>query len=198
MKNLLFATFVFLNLTGFSQNENPANYFYTQLLGESVVLNFELRQGAVCFGIQIQRRDEFSEFEQIGVISGICGSEDSPESYVYVDEQPLKNQRSFYRLIFNGIGQSHEVEVFVPDFSQRPYVVAIEPNSQQWAIFFRNPLEQNIQLNLYALSGVKLHASAGQSNFMLLPSELWREKILVFMLFSDDGEFFISGKVLFP
>ncbi len=198
MKKLLVSIVVFLSLTGFSQTENPANYFYSQVIGESVALNFELRQGAVCFGIQIQRRDEFSEFEQIGVISGICGSEDSPESFVYVDEQPLKNQRSFYRLIFNGIGQSHEIEVFVPDFSERPYVVAIEPNSQQWAIFFRNPLEQNIQLNLHSLNGVKLYASSSQNNFILLPTELWREKILVFVLFSDDSEFVISGKVFFP
>lgn len=198
MKTLLFYSLFGISAVGLSQNDNPANYFYAQILGESVVLNFELRQGAVCFGIQIERRDSSSNFEQIGVISGICGSENSPESYVFSDNQPLKNRRSFYRLVFNGIGQSNELEVFMPDFETDDYVVALEPNTQQLAIFFRNPLEQNIQLNMYSLSGKLLYEASTLQSFITLPKATWQEKIVVFFIFSDDRKFYISGKVSLP
>ena len=198
MKYLLIYIAILSGSLGFSQNENSANYFYAKVLGESVVLNFELRQGAICFGIQIQRRDEFSNFQQIGLIPGICGSEDYPESFVFTDSEPLRNQRSFYRLIFNSLGQSNELEVFVPGFNENDYVIAIEPNTQQLSVFFRNPLEQNVQLNLFSLRGDLLHQASSQTGFIPLPTAVFREKFLVFYIISEDRQFYISGKILLP
>ena len=196
MKLFFLITLIFQLVLALAQN--PANYFNAKIIGDAVALNFELRQGAVCFGIQIERRDAFSNFEQIGVISGVCGSEDQPESYVFTDNAPLQNQRSFYRLIFNGIGQSSELEVFMPGFNNADFVVAIEPSTQQLAIFFRNPLEKPVQLNLFSLSGELLYQAFGQSNFILLPTAIFKEKFFVFHILAEDQNFYISGKIILP
>jgi hypothetical protein len=196
MKILLLTTFTFHLFLGLTQN--PANYFNAKIIGDAVALNFELRQGSVCFGIQIERRDAFSNFEQIGVISGVCGSEDQPESYVFTDNQPLLNQRSFYRLIFNGIGQSSELEVFMPGFNKADFVVAIEPSAQQLAIFFRNPLEKPVQLNLFSLSGELIYQAFNQSSYILLPTTIFKEKFFVFHIISEDQNFYVSGKIMLP
>lgn len=178
-----------------AQNETFENYFYAQIIGESVVLNFELRTGAICFGIQIERRSEQDNFEQIGVIPGICGSEDHPVSFVFRDENPLTNQRSFYRLIFNELGISREIEIFVPDLSEKQYSVAIEPNSQKLAVFFRNTLGQTVRINFFSLQGQTLYETNAQSNYIIIPYFLLTEKFIVFRLSFENGRA-ITGKVI--
>ena len=178
-----------------AQSETYENYFYAQIMGENVVLNFELRTGAICFGIQVERRSEHDNFEQIGVIPGICGSEDHPVSFVFRDENPLTNQRSFYRLIFNELGISREIEVFVPDLSEKPYSLAIEPNAQKLAVFFRNTLGQTVHASFFSLEGKTLFDTSSQSNFIILPDLLLTEKLVIFRLSFENGRI-ITGKLM--
>jgi hypothetical protein len=165
-----------------AQETNALSYFYGKQIGDSVVLNIELRAGNTCNGIGIQRRVADESLDYIGFISGVCGSEDYAAAYVFIDDNPIKNKRLFYRLFLGGLGVSQEIEVFVPDYLSDGYVLAIEPNSNLWAIYFRNPLDVEVELFIYNSSGQQISTMISTSNFFLLPDYLLLRELYFFRI----------------
>lgn len=177
-----------------AQDNNLLSYFYAKQIGDSVVLSFEMRAGVTCEGISIQRRVGDESLDYIGVISGVCGNEEYAESYIFIDDNPIKNKRLYYRLILNGIGFSDEIEVFVPDYLDDGYVLAIEPNSQNWAIYFRNPLDNEVTLELYNSSGQSVTTLSSNLTYFVLPEWILRNELYFFRLSIKGRESQIMGK----
>ena len=188
---LLFLPISFL----FAQSEH-INYFNANVLGESVVLNFELRMASICSGVVIERRSENENFTSIGNISGVCGSEFQPESYFFSDEQPLKNSRSFYRLTLLGLGVSDELEVFVPDLSSNNYALAIEPNSQKLALFFANWTAEKVSIQFYTSEGQMVYLTESYDHFVILPEFNNNLVFVVFKIVAIQTKAVISGKIV--
>jgi hypothetical protein len=177
-----------------AQETNALSYFYAKQIGDSVVLSFELRAGNTCNGIGVQRRVEEENLDYIGFISGVCGSEDYAAAYVFIDDNPIKNKRLFYRLFLGDLGVSHEIEVFVPDYLSDGYVLAIEPNSNLWAIYFRNPLDVDVELYIYSSSGKQVSTIITTSNYFLLPDYLLVSELYYFRISVRGRETQIFGK----
>jgi hypothetical protein len=177
-----------------AQGNNALSYFYAKQVGDSVVLNIELRAGNTCNGIGIQRRVEDENLDYIGFISGVCGSEDYAVAYVFIDDNPIKNKRLFYRLFLGDLGVSNEIEVFVPDYLCDGYVLAIEPNANLWAIYFRNPLDVEVKLHLYSSTGQQVITMLTSSNYFLLPDYLLVRELYFFRISIRGRETQIFGK----
>jgi len=184
-----------LNVEFQAQEDNIVSYFYGKHIGESVVLNFEMRAGNSCFGIQIERRSGNNNFAQIGVISGVCGNEDYPEQYVFIDDAPIKNTLLFYRLIFNGLGISQELEILVPNYLEAGYTVALDPNTNQLALYFRNPLEVEVDLVVHDTFGRVVYELSTNQNYFLLSEIPLNNALFFFRIFSKDGKDEINGKL---
>lgn len=67
MRSGLIISLVFISLSNILRASDHLNYLNAQIIGQTVVLNFEMRTGAICFGIQIERRDAEINFQQIGL-----------------------------------------------------------------------------------------------------------------------------------
>ncbi len=177
-----------------AQENNLLSFFYAKQIGDSVVLSFEMRAGVTCDGIGIQRRVDEESLDYIGVISGVCGNEEYAESYIFVDDNPIKNKRLYYRLILNGIGFSQEIEVFVPEYLSAGYTLAIEPNSQRWAIYFRNSTDNEVLLEINNSSGQLVNTLSTTMNYLLLPEWILRNELYFFRLSIKGKESQIFGK----
>jgi hypothetical protein len=177
-----------------AQENNALSYFYAKQIGDSVVLSFEMRAGVTCNGIGIQRRVGEQSADYVGFIAGVCGNEESAESYIFVDANPIKNQRLYYRLFLGEVGFSQEIEVFVPEYLEAGYTLAIEPNSQQWAIYFRNPLDNDVLLEIYSASGQLKTSLSTTINYFVLPDWILRNELYFFRLSIKGRDNQIMGK----
>lgn len=177
-----------------AQQSNALSVFFAKQIGDSVVLNFEMRAGITCNGIGVQRRVGEESMDYIGFIPGVCGNEEYAESYIFVDGNPIKNKPLFYRLILGDLGFSQEIEIFIPNYLSSGYVLAIEPNAQNWAIYFRNPLDNEVSLNINNSSGQLVSTLTTNSNYFVLPVWLLRNELYFFRISIIGRENQIFGK----
>lgn len=195
----IFLLLIFLSSQStIAQEDNNINYFSADLIGSKVLLSFQLKTGAICNGISVERRVYGSVYQVIGSIDGVCGAEDYPQSFLLEDSSPVKNQRVFYRLIFNGLGVSQDLELFIPDLNDRSYTIAIEPNTQQLALFFSNIAGSTVTVQFYSASGGHYHSIETDENFVLLPDFIESNALCFFSVFDDFKVLRVQGKIFIP
>jgi hypothetical protein len=63
----------------------------------------------------MERRANLEDFEEVGVISGICGGSEYTEYYFIEDSSPIPNTLNYYRLSLGQQGNSSELAFeFIP------------------------------------------------------------------------------------
>jgi len=83
--------------------------------GNSVQINFAIQGGASCVGVDLERSNDSFNFEIVGSISGVCGGSEFVEFYSLLDDNPIRGEKSFYRLRLGSQGRSELFEfTFVP------------------------------------------------------------------------------------
>ena len=75
--------------------QSVLNYFNAQVLNAQVVLNWEVRIGNTCDGIEIQHSTDSISFVKIGEIAGVCGSK--IENIAYQKDQLFRGYRPEHR-----------------------------------------------------------------------------------------------------
>ena len=70
-------------------------------------------------------------FNQIGEISGICGSKFEKISYSFEHPNPIKNRINYYRLALGGLGFSDTISIEILDFK---YGYQVRPNPMKMAL----------------------------------------------------------------
>lgn len=106
-------------------------------IGNSVQINFAIQGGASCVGVDLERSDDSFNFEIVGSISGVCGGSEFVEFYSLPDENPIRGEKSFYRLRLGSQGRSELVEfTFVP--LENGLKVFPNPASDQCFVRFDN------------------------------------------------------------
>jgi hypothetical protein len=195
----IFLSLIFLSShSTIAQVDNNINYFTADLIGSKVWLSFQLKTGAICNGISVERRVYGSVYQVIGSIDGVCGAEDYPQTFNLEDSSPVKNQRVFYRLILNGLGVSQDLELFIPDLNDRTYTLALEPNTQQLALYFSNFERTNVSVQFYSASGGHYHSIETDENFVLLPDFIESNALCFFSVFDDFKVLRVHGKIFIP
>ena len=103
-----------------------------------MVLRWVIRGGNTCQGMKIYRGETDVAENQIGLISGICGSTDSDETYEYVDSSAIANIFNYYRIEFGTQGLSEPVGVFFKRFGNDDVLVLPDPINDRAQILFDN------------------------------------------------------------
>lgn len=127
-KSLLITVLVFLAGTRLVAQETTILDNFTAIKNDGkIYLRWVITSGRTCDGTRIYRSGEQIHFTQIGDISGICGSSTSPVPYDFIDENPLKNQRNYYRLESGNNGFSEIVSLESIGFENKGYQVRPNP-----------------------------------------------------------------------
>lgn len=153
MKNILviFALFTSCSIS-FAQTEIDYRCSISTEQNE-VFFQIVIRAGSICQGIQIQRSIDGYLFEDVGEISGTCGSSDSDVPYSFTDYNPIKNKKSYYRLQFGGNGFSAVKEVFLIALPSGGYKVVPNSSTSTVTIYFENASRSSYSLKIYDMLG---------------------------------------------
>lgn len=156
IKSFVFLAFLMLSVTAKAQETDFISFFKVTENKGKVLLSWQVTAGNTCNGIQIFRGTDSTQLIQIGEITGVCGSVDQPVDYTFVDETPIKNIPTYYRLQFGFQGYSPIVVILVNATGDGGTQVRPHPINTQGKILFDRTTTDSYILELYNLHGQKV------------------------------------------
>ncbi len=133
---------------------------------DRIVLNWTIKQGSSCFGIGILRSTDNINYEVIGEISGVCGSHDFPQSYTFIDENPVHNSKNYYvlELGFSGRTESPLIIDFIK-LEDNGYKIIPNPVTNASKLLFDNKHNDLYTLKIYSSIGQLLSTNVSTDDF---------------------------------
>lgn len=137
--HLLIYFFIFLSVSSFAQRHYLLNSFTATKDKNRVILTWTMKPGASCFGIGILRASGEDDLKIIGTIPGICGSENEPMTYTYIDENPIANTLNRYVLELGFSGKTEPpLDLNFISLNNEKSKVVPNPVRSQAVIYFDN------------------------------------------------------------
>ena len=153
---VIFIVLTILNGGLFAQSHPFLNKFLATRIGDAVYLNWRLKAGSTCNGIQIYRSTDTLSFTKIYEISGVCGAAYESRSYDYTDLSPIKNKINYYRIGLNENGFSQIISLDIISFENDKFQIRPNPIVRESKIYFDNPKNKPYELSVYSLNGSKV------------------------------------------
>lgn len=148
MFKIIYSTICFLfSYNAVSQFE--INYFFASQINSTVKLEWEVKQGSTCSGMQIERSSDSINYSYIGEVTGICGSSSSAIELEYIDNNPKEFSKNYYRLIA-GSGETFYQQVFF-SYVKESYFFIQNPVTSSSVIYFEG--NQSFIVNFYDITG---------------------------------------------
>lgn len=107
-------------------------------INNTAQINFAMKGGASCVGVQLERAGEDLVFQQVDEISGVCGGSEFVEHYSMSDSAPIEGERSLYRLVMGSQGVS-TAEEFIFVVLQDGLAIFPNPAKESTTVKFSNP-----------------------------------------------------------
>ncbi|MCF8449203.1 MAG: T9SS type A sorting domain-containing protein [Taibaiella sp.] len=136
--------------------------YFAEAKNDKVYLRWIMAAGNTCNGIEISRSTDGANYTLIGNIYGVCGSEDTAQTFEFTDENPLKNKTNFYRLTFGSLGATETRSVFV--ISETDYILYPNPASTRALLLFENNAANTATLVVYDIAGRQVHKSVTKAD----------------------------------
>lgn len=198
LKSFLIALFFMTMSTSYAQDASLLDNFSAFEYNGSIYLNWTVSAGTTCNGIDVYRSGDNASFNHIGRIPGVCGSNSSPVSYSFTDENPIPNNTNYYRLELGNFGYSTTIShVFISiqnnEFQIRPHPVT---SSSESKIYFNNSTKKEYEFILYNLIGVKHLRLTTTENFFPLSKDFISSGIYVFTIAPVGSQPKITGRLI--
>jgi hypothetical protein len=146
-------------------------------VGATVELDWFIPQGLSCIDMNIQRLDPGeTAFQRIGIVFGICGSDDSDSPYEHIDEALLPPNRTYAWRIYASNGTVVSDTVFLTLRNSNPNALDVGPNPLlgPGTAWYANPDNARVWLTWTDMQGrvVRKSSPAVTNSFMLDPAGL--------------------------
>jgi hypothetical protein len=149
----------------------------TEINGK-VQISLTMSSGNTCNGIRFYRSEDSINFVEIGQIYGVCGLIDAPANYSFIDEQPILNKKSYYKVELGNEGFSDVLSIEIINTSEFGFHVRPNPATDKAIIYFENPYQEKFQLQLISNTGklmaeLQTNSNAFELDLTALPSGLY-------------------------
>ena len=175
---------VFLIMNSISvmaQHVSLSNFFLISNSKE-VLMYWTVDSGSTCNGITIWHSADSLNYEEIGNIGGVCGSNSSPTPYNFTDKSPQLNKVNYYKLRL-GYAQFTEVKTITIKYTE-PGKLFVYPNPS---------IDQTvIEFNNDHLDHYTLVVSNNLGNVVYRREEVIEGKILLSTAGWDSGTYFVT------
>lgn len=147
-----------------------------------VYLRWTIQAGYTCNGIVITRSTDQITYSKVGEIFGVCGSEDSAQTYTFTDDNPIASKTNFYKLELGFLGQTAERSVFV--WSGDGFLLYPNPAGSTTRLQYDNAASSTADLYLYDMQGRLVATQSNKQSVMqvdvsMLPCGLYLFQLLV-------------------
>ncbi len=197
LRVLILQGFLVCSFNATGQELDALSQFTLSANDGKVIIEWTIARGNTCQGVGIFRSADSIQFEQIGEISGICGSNETSISYSFVDEQPIANAINYYKLSLGFLGESQILDIHVIVFDGTNFQIRPNPIRDLGQIVFKN--DQNVphDLVVYQDDGRLLFTQQGNQDFFQLDLRAYPAGVYRFVIrHKQSGHITSSGNIL--
>lgn len=197
MKKTSYILIMLMLLTSYVEGQEVIlSSFSVHKSGNKILLDWTIKSGSICNGIDIYRSDGISDFVEIGHISGVCGNLGSPTSYTFTDIEPLKNQFNYYRLNLGGTQSSEILSIEYIEVDENNYFLKNNVDLKQATLYFKNKNELNTTIQLYDISGKFIKIVQTNSDFIEINYIDYPKGMIYFKIGTVESTDIIFGKMI--
>lgn len=176
MKKVIFLFLLYLFFWASISTAQDENLSYSLNVSEAsnlVYVRCVLSAGYTCNGILLERSSDSIYFEQIGEIPGICGDANFAVSYEFIDEKPIRNAESFYRLELGGYGYTHVVRIKLIDIGANTIQLRPNPAQNTSTLYIKNRKKHTHQIEVFNLLGSLVYTFNTQNEELTFFTDTW-------------------------
>jgi hypothetical protein len=154
-KSLLFCVIILHQILVLGQSERLLRFSAIPIDNdEKAFVRWTMAAGSTCLDVVVERSSDNIDFKEVYVYPGICGNEDSAQSYSWIDPNPLRINTSFYRLKLDGVEFSLVSEFnFNINLEENEIWITPNPNKGRFNLTFANPSKESFDLSLFSNDG---------------------------------------------
>lgn len=173
---------------GIAQKINLANFFLIQD-NKEVLLYWTIESGPTCNGLAVLHSTDSINFEEIGNISGVCGSTSSSIPYNFKDSSPVLSKRNYYKIRL-GFSQFSEIQSLDLGYvEQNKIIIKPNPASENVTIGFNNDKNQTYSITLLNSIGSTVFSKEGiKANNLIINTGVFETGNYFIILSDSDGK----------
>lgn len=162
-----------------------------------VIIHWTIKAGRSCNGTGIYRSNDDYNWMLIGSIGGICGNNDEPISYVFVDESPVFGAWNYYRLELGLEGFSESVSVYLHLYEDKLVIKGENPWGGNLQILINDDSSRFYKLVLHDLSGRTIQDLKTYSKNVILPENPIAQGLYLISLYDSNNSLLQTKKLFF-
>jgi len=139
-----------------AQDHHTVAHFDGAQTGKVIQLTFVITAGNQCEGVRILRSTNEHNFIEIGQLTGVCGNNESDETFSFIDISPVKNADNFYQLDLKKLCTSDIIKVHFTDYREKGYVLNPNPVIEKSILYFQNDCNDEFDFVLLDKRGKKV------------------------------------------
>ncbi len=200
VKRIFYLLVLLISTSTMAQQEGPGhpildkyNVFET---GGKVYISCTISSGNTCNGIDVFRSDDSLNFTNVGNVAGLCGSSSSPVTYDFVDDTPILNKPSYYKLELGGYGYTIVKIVTVIDTKVFGFQVRPNPANEKAVIYYQNDNNNEFEFVLYNLSGFQISSQISTTNKFDVNTAALTKGLYFFTIIKSSTQEKLIGKLV--
>jgi hypothetical protein len=182
--------------SSFAQIHPILDEFKVSEADSKVYISCIVSSGKTCKGINVLRSEDSINFVSIARIDGTCGNASSPIRYSFIDENPIKNKRTFYALQLGGFANTNVLSIYIIDTKQEGFVVSPNPAKGRTQIFIENKHQKTIHFSLLNYNGKEVMTKVTTSNMFELELSSLQSGMYPFIIFNESDNNKAFGKLV--
>lgn len=186
----------FITSSSFAQLHPILDEFTITEGDNRVYISCIVSAGKTCKGINVLRSEDSLNFSSIARIDGTCGSVSSSVRYNFVDENPIKNKRSFYILQLGVAEKTNVLSIYITDTKQEKFIINPNPASGRVQILFENKHKTTTHFYLLNYEGKKILSATTIDNVLELDIPYLQSGIYPFVIYNEWDNHKSFGKLV--
>ncbi len=164
--------------------------------GSSVVFSWTIEAGSTCNGVEILRADKSQVFNVIGEISGVCGNPEISTSYLFTDQNPLKNEINYYQIRAGSVQLSEIKQIDFVSVENNKYIIKYNAELNTSRIYFVNKSNANTSIVYYNVLGEQLLSDKALENFYEINNTSFVKGTIYFKIVDMEGLPLVQGSLV--
>lgn len=161
-----------------------------------VYISCVISSGSTCNGIDVLCSEDSTNFITVGQIGGVCGSSSEPIAYNFIDENPIRNKRIYYKLELGGYGYTNILSVQIIDTKEFGFQIRPNPASEGAIIYFQNSTNTEHTLSILNNLGIIVLSEKTNQNFFSIDVNHIPSGIYPFIISIDSLNDRVFGKLI--
>lgn len=187
-----------MTLVPFAQDVTFVSDFQLVEVQDGIFVNWQIDSGNTCQGVDVLRSSDGISFEEIGHISGVCGSLTKPVSYSFLDESPEANSNNYYQLKLNGHGFTNILSLYYIEIPSDGVLIYPNPTSinETVTVKFNNLNQLNYVVEVFGADGTITSRIETSQNELGLPMNELEIGYYLIRVTSENDDFSVVSPLI--